>query len=49
MMPYVKTALKGVRIERAERVLDVAYKAADKPSSSSSSPDISYNDGHAGL
>lgn len=52
----IKTALKGVRMERAERVLDVAYKASDKPSTGSNKPSAgsgssgsSGNDGHMGL
>lgn len=39
MMPYVKTALKGVRMERAERVLDVAYKVSDNSSPGSNTSD----------
>ncbi|KGN83938.1 HU family DNA-binding protein [Porphyromonas sp. COT-290 OH860] len=47
----VKTALKGVRMERAERVLDVPYassgKKDEKPNGDDSSP--SDNGDHVGL
>ena len=46
----VKTALKGVRMERAERVLDVPYASSIKPSENNSGGSSSSdNNGHAGL
>lgn len=50
----VKTALKGVRLERAERVLDVACKPADKKKKGSkenegTSPTPGDNGGHVGI
>lgn len=49
----VKTALKGVRLERAERVLDVAYNSSgkkknEKPKDRGSSP-IDNDDPHTGI
>lgn len=51
----VKTALKGVRLERAERVLDVACKPSDKKKKKGSkenegtSPTPGDNGGHVGI
>ena len=50
----VKTALKGVRLERAERVLDVPYKSSekkkkDKPEGGGSTPAPGNGDGHVGI
>ena len=50
----VKTALKGVRMERAERVLDVACKPAekkkkDKPEGGGSTPESGNGSGHVGI
>lgn len=50
----VKTALKGVRLERAERVLDVPYKSSekkkkDKPEGGGSTPAPGSGDGHVGV
>ena len=46
----VKTALKGVRMERAERVLDVPYASSVKPNENNSGGSSSSdNNGHAGL
>lgn len=50
----VKTALKGVRLERAERVLDVACKPSDKKKKGSkenegTSPTPGDNGGHVGI
>ena len=49
----VKTALKGVRLERAERVLDVPYKSSDKKKKpeggGGSTPAPGNGDGHVGI
>ena len=49
----VKTALKGVRLERAERVLDVPYKSSDKkkkkPEGGGGSASNPGGDGHLGI
>ena len=49
----VKTALKGVRLERAERVLDVPYKSSDKKKKpeggGGSTPTPGNGDGHVGI
>lgn len=46
----VKTALKGVRLERAERVLDVAYNSLGKkkPKSQGDNSSSAHSDGSAG-
>ena len=48
-----ETALKGVRLERAERVLDVPYKSSDKkkkkPEGSGGSTSNPGGDGHLGI
>lgn len=50
----IKTALKGVRLERAERFLDVPYKSSakkkkDKPEGGGSTPVPGNGDGHVGI
>ena len=46
----VKTALKGVRMERAERVLDVPYASSVKPNENNSGGSSSSdNNEHTGL
>ena len=48
----VKTALKGVRLERAERVLDVPYKSSDKKKKKPEGDGSTSNprgDGHLGI
>ncbi len=50
----VKTALKGVRMERAERVLDVACKPEekkkkDKPEGGGSTSEPGNGSGHVGI
>ena len=50
----VKTALKGVRLERAERALDVPYKSSEKkkkgkPEGGGSTPAPGNGDGHVGI
>ena len=52
-MRRAETALKGVRLERAERVLDVPYKSSDKkkkkPEGSGGSTSNPGGDGHLGI
>ncbi|MDP0532212.1 histidinol phosphate aminotransferase [Porphyromonas gingivalis] len=46
----VKTALKGIRMERAERVLDVAYASSNKKKENkNSNTSTSDNDNNEGL
>ncbi|WP_237073610.1 hypothetical protein [Porphyromonas gingivalis] len=46
----VKTALKGVHMERAERVLDVPYASSIKPNENNSGGSSSSdNNEHTGL
>lgn len=47
---WAKTTLKGVRMERAEHVLDVAYNSSGNPNENNSGGSSSSdNNGQAGL